>query len=208
MKNVAIRVVKSSQLPMKIATYLVKYQPATLLGISLQMVFFKYLISLGWSLTFNWQLSHLLQNFLTILDHYATERLGCWTCNLEAPSSSPAVAACWICSQYSPDFKSSTMLVNGRLVCLWPVGILNPSFSGICSDPLRRVNNGIFFSLLQLSLSSPFPLSCWFWDLLDLEKRLFWAFSSDVAVMFIRPLSEKKSKNIWNLSCKLWVTNL
>ena len=53
MKNVAIRVVKSSQLPMKIATYLVKYQPATLLGISLQMVFFKYLISLGWSLTFN-----------------------------------------------------------------------------------------------------------------------------------------------------------
>ena len=80
----------------------------------------------------------------------------CWTCNSEAQTLSPAltlggfVLGC-------PKFKSSTMLVNRQLVCLWPVGILscvyfhlNYLFSGICSAPLAlalkilpRVNNGI-----------------------------------------------------------------
>ena len=39
----------------------------------------------------------------------------------EAPSSSPALTASWIC-----EFKSrSATLVNSQLVCLRPVGILN-----------------------------------------------------------------------------------
>ena len=37
----------------------------------------------------------------------------------------------------SPEFISSATLVNGQLVCLWPVGILNNvMFSFICSSCL------------------------------------------------------------------------
>ena len=55
------------------------------------------------------------------------EPLERWTCNSEAPSSSPALTASWICSSHgSPEFKSSTTLVDCQLVCLRPVGILNP----------------------------------------------------------------------------------
>ena len=55
------------------------------------------------------------------------EPLERWTCNSEAPSSSPALTASWICSSHgSPEFKSSTTLVDCKLVCLRPVGILNP----------------------------------------------------------------------------------
>jgi len=39
------------------------------------------------------------------------------TCNLEAPSSSPALTANWICS-CSPEFKSLAMLVNSQLAGL------------------------------------------------------------------------------------------
>ena len=46
-----------------------------------------------------------------------------WTCNSEAPSSSPALTGF---VHGSPEFKTSTMLVNSQLVCLPPVGILNP----------------------------------------------------------------------------------
>ena len=41
-----------------------------------------------------------------------------WTCNSEAPSSSPALLGL--------EFKSSATLVNSQLVGLRPVGILNP----------------------------------------------------------------------------------
>ena len=51
------------------------------------------------------------------------ERLERWTGNSEAPSLSPTLTARWICS---PEFKSSTTLINGHLLCLLPVGILNP----------------------------------------------------------------------------------
>ena len=48
-----------------------------------------------------------------------------WTCNSEAASSSPALTASWIVHG-SPEFKSSATFVNSQLVCLRPVGILNP----------------------------------------------------------------------------------
>ena len=52
-----------------------------------------------------------------------------WTCNSEALSSSPTLIGVLaeLCDG-SPEFKSSAMLVdvNSELVCLWPVGILNP----------------------------------------------------------------------------------
>ena len=47
-----------------------------------------------------------------------------WTCNSEAPSSSPALTAGLV--HGSPEFESSAMLVNSQLVCLWPVWILKP----------------------------------------------------------------------------------
>ena len=54
-----------------------------------------------------------------------------WTCNSETPSSSPTLAlsrpnltlAGFV--HASPEFKSSAMLVNSQLVCIWPAGILN-----------------------------------------------------------------------------------
>ena len=55
-----------------------------------------------------------------------TEWLECWTCNLEDPSSSPTLTASWICFTDNLSFKSSATLVNSQLVCLRPVGILNP----------------------------------------------------------------------------------
>ena len=48
------------------------------------------------------------------------EWLECRTCNSEAPSSNPAL------NSGSPELNSSATLVNNQLVCLRPVGILNP----------------------------------------------------------------------------------
>ena len=55
-----------------------------------------------------------------------TEWLERWTCNLEAPSSSPTLTASLFVF-CSPKFKSSTTLVNSQLVCLRPTGTLNPA---------------------------------------------------------------------------------
>ena len=50
-----------------------------------------------------------------------------WTCNPEAPCSSPALTASWICFTVVPSSDPRpAMLVNSSLVCLRPVGILNP----------------------------------------------------------------------------------
>ena len=54
-----------------------------------------------------------------------TERLERWTCNSMAPSSSPALPLAGSVLS-SPEFKSSTTLVNNQLVCLRLVGILIP----------------------------------------------------------------------------------
>ena len=54
------------------------------------------------------------------------EWLECWTCNPEDLSSSPTLIASWICFTENLSFKSSATLVNNQLVCLRPVGILNP----------------------------------------------------------------------------------
>ena len=54
------------------------------------------------------------------------ERLECWTCNPGDPSSSPTLTASWICFTENLSFKSSATLVNSQLVCLRPVGIINP----------------------------------------------------------------------------------
>ena len=51
-------------------------------------------------------------------------RLGCWTCNSEAPSSSPALTASWICSQQSR-VQILDHACKCDLVCLWPVWIVN-----------------------------------------------------------------------------------
>ena len=53
------------------------------------------------------------------------ERLECWTCNLEDPSSSPTLTASWICFTENLSFKSLVTLVNSQLVHLRPAGILN-----------------------------------------------------------------------------------
>ena len=53
------------------------------------------------------------------------ERLERWTCNWEAPSSSPPLPLAGFFHS-SPEFKSLTTLVNSQLVCLRLVGILNP----------------------------------------------------------------------------------
>ena len=64
--NSLCRVVKSSWLLTKIATFVLgKYRPATLLCISLRMVFFQ--IKYPWTGRLLWQLSLLFQNFLTTL---------------------------------------------------------------------------------------------------------------------------------------------
>ena len=54
------------------------------------------------------------------------EWFGCQISNLEILSSSTALTTGWICFSYgSPWLDSSDALVNGQLVCLLPVGILN-----------------------------------------------------------------------------------
>ena len=50
-----------------------------------------------------------------------TEWLERRTCNLAAPLN-PLPEFVY----GSPEFKASAMLVNSQLVCLWPVGIVNP----------------------------------------------------------------------------------
>ena len=125
MKNVAIRVVKSSRLPEKMAAYLVSIDRLLCLAFVYSWRFFIKKISLGWLLTLTTQpsTSKLSDNpgplrgwVVRVLD-----------LQFGGPKFKSRVAASWICTQYSPDFKSSTTLLKGRLVCLWPVGILNPS---------------------------------------------------------------------------------
>ena len=75
------------------------------------------------------------------------ERLECWTCNLEDPSSSSTLTASWICFTKNLSFKSSATLVDSQLVHLRPVGILNPVMFNLYVDliiysmALKR-NNG------------------------------------------------------------------
>ena len=64
--------------------------------------------------------------FLLSLGGSVAERLECWTCNPEDPSSSPTLTASWICFTENLSFKSLATLVNSQLVCLRPVGILSP----------------------------------------------------------------------------------
>ena len=52
------------------------------------------------------------------------EWLECRTCHSGALNLSPALTRSD--SLCSPEFKSSAMLVNSQLVCLWAAGILNP----------------------------------------------------------------------------------
>ena len=63
------------------------------------------------------------------------ERLECWTCNPEDPSSSPTLTASWICFTENLSIKSSATLVNSQHVHLRPVGILiKPSYvKFVCS---------------------------------------------------------------------------
>ena len=62
------------------------------------------------------------------------EGLECWTCNPEYPSSSPTLTASWICFTENMSFKSLATLVNRQLVCLRPVGILNPVMFNLYVD--------------------------------------------------------------------------
>ena len=55
-----------------------------------------------------------------------SERLECWTCNAEDPSSSPTLTASWICFTENLSFKSSATL--------GPVGILNPVMFNLYVD--------------------------------------------------------------------------
>ena len=73
---------------------------------------------------------------LSMEDHGGgvAERLECWTCNTEDPSSSPTLTASWICFTENLCFKSSTTLVNNQLVCLLPVGIYNPVLFNLYVD--------------------------------------------------------------------------
>ena len=63
-----------------------------------------------------------------------TERSKSWTCNPEDPSSSLTITASWICFTENLSFKSSATLVNRQLVCLLPVGILNPVMFNLYVD--------------------------------------------------------------------------
>ena len=62
------------------------------------------------------------------------EWLECWTCNPEDPSSSPTLTASWICFTENLIFKSLATLVDSKLVCLRPVGILNPVMFNLYVD--------------------------------------------------------------------------
>ena len=62
------------------------------------------------------------------------EWLECWTCNPEDPSSSPTLTASWICFTENLIFKSLATFVNSQLVCLRPVGILNPVMFNLYVD--------------------------------------------------------------------------
>ena len=62
------------------------------------------------------------------------ERLECWTCNTEDPSSSPTLTASWICFTENHSFKSLATLVNSQLVHLRQVGILNPVMFNLYVD--------------------------------------------------------------------------
>ena len=57
-----------------------------------------------------------------------------WTCNPEDPSSSPTLTASWICFTENLSLKSSATFVNSQLVCLRPVGILNPVMFNLYVD--------------------------------------------------------------------------
>ena len=54
--------------------------------------------------------------------------------NPEDLSSSLTLTASWICFTENLSFKSSATLVNSQLVCLWPVGILNPVMFNLYVD--------------------------------------------------------------------------
>ena len=62
------------------------------------------------------------------------ERLECWTCNPEDLSSSPTLTASWICFTANVSFISLATLVISQLVCLRPVGILNPVMFNLYVD--------------------------------------------------------------------------
>ena len=74
------------------------------------------------------------------------KQLECWTCNPEDWSLSPTLTASWICLTENLSFKSLTTLVNSQLVCLRPVGILNPVMFNFYVDliiswkPLKYLN--------------------------------------------------------------------
>ena len=80
--------------------------------------------------------THILykQLFLYVYIGDVTKRLECWTCNPEDPNSSPTLTASWICFTENLSFKSSATLVNSQLVCLQPVGILNPVMFNLYVD--------------------------------------------------------------------------
>ena len=90
------------------------------------------------------------------------ERLECWTCNPEDPSSSPTLTASWICFTENLSFKSSAMLVNSQLVCLRPVGILNPVMFNLYVDliiysmTLKSLDGALS---LEVALAHQFSLS-------------------------------------------------
>ena len=79
----------------------------------------------------------------------------CWTCNLEDPSSSPTLTASGICFTENLSFKSSATLVNSQLVCLRPVGILNPVMCNLYVDLIiystaLKSPNGEYFLYLKV----------------------------------------------------------
>ena len=83
------------------------------------------------------------------------ELLECWTCNLEDPSSSPTLTASGICFTENLSFKSSATLVNSQLVCLRPVGILNPVMCNLYVDLIiystaLKSPNGEYFLYLKV----------------------------------------------------------
>ena len=113
MKNVVIRVVKSSWLPEKMATYLVSIDRLLCLAFLYGWRFFIKKISLGWLLTLTTQPStSKLSDNPGPLRGWAVRVLDL---QFGGPEFKSRLAASWICTQYSPDFKSSTTLVKGRL---------------------------------------------------------------------------------------------
>ena len=79
------------------------------------------------------------------------ERLECWTCNPENPSSSPTLTASWICFTENLSFKSSATLVNSQLCLIYMLNLDLLIYGMALKSPNGELSLEILIFFLHLS---------------------------------------------------------